>query len=384
MVSRLIEKKLVEMAKKFPVIAVTGPRQSGKTTMCKNIFSKHKYVSLEDPDIREYAETDPRGFLEDYNGKLIIDEAQLVPQIFSYIQGIVDRDNLPGQYILTGSQNFLLLAKISQSLAGRVYIYHLLPFSGTEIKSKYSATLLSNMFKGGYPRIYDKKIAPTDFFPSYVQTYLERDVRNILNIKDLSLFSAFLKICAGRIGQLFNSSTIGNELGIDHKTVKSWLTILEASFIIVRLQPWHTNFNKRVIKSPKIYFYDTGLACHLLGIKKEEEINIHFAKGALFENFVITEHIKNTWNKGLSLSSYFWRNSAGNEVDLLIESGDNVKIVEIKSAKTIKLNFFKGINYFEKLAKTHTIQKYIVYGGDELRNQFNTRILPWHKIEELS
>jgi len=258
MIPRLIENKLVEMAKKFPVIAVTGPRQSGKTTLCKKVFNKHRYVSLENPDIREYAETDPRGFLEEYSGKVIIDEAQLVPQLFSYIQGIVDQNNLSGQYILTGSQNFLLLEKISQSLAGRVYIYHLLPFSGIEIRSEYTSTLSSILFKGGYPRIYDKRISPIDFFPSYVQTYLERDVRNIINIKDLSLFSSFLKICAGRIGQIFNSSTIGNELGVDHKTVKSWLTILEASFVIFRLQPWHTNFNKRVIKSPKIYFYDKG------------------------------------------------------------------------------------------------------------------------------
>lgn len=384
MVTRLIEKKLIEMAKKFPVVAVTGPRQSGKTTLCKKIFNKHTYISLENPDIREYAETDPRGFLETYNGKVILDEVQLVPKLFSYIQGIVDQENIPGQYILTGSQNFLLLEKINQSLAGRVYIYHLLPFSSNELKSKYTTSLLSNIFKGGYPRIYDKSIAPMDFFPSYVQTYLERDVRNTLNIKNLSLFTAFLKICAGRVGQLFNSSTIGNELGINHKTVKSWLTILEASFVIYRLQPWHKNFNKRIIKSPKIYFYDTGLACYLLGIKKEEEVNIHFAKGALFENYIIAEHIKNTWNKGHVLSSYFWRNSAGNEIDLLIESGNDVKIVEIKSAKTLKNSFFKGLNYFENLAQNHSIQKYIVYGGSDARNQFNTNLLPWNKINELS
>ncbi len=384
MIPRVIEKKLVEMAQKFPVIIITGPRQSGKTTLCKKLFKDHKYVSLENPDLREYALLDPRGFIEEYRGKVIIDEVQRVPQLFSYIQGEVDANDIAGQYILTGSQNFLLLEKIGQSLAGRAYIYNLLPFSTIELKTQYNTTLLSAIFKGGYPRIYAKNITPQDFFPSYVQTYLERDVRSIINIKELSTFSAFIKICAGRIGQLFNASNIGNELGIDHKTVKSWLALLEASFVIYRLQPWHTNFNKRIIKSPKIYFYDTGLACHLLGIRSKEEINLHFAKGALFENFVVVEHIKETWNRGNRLSSFFWRDSAGNEIDLLIEIGQQLKIVEIKSAKTIKQKFFKGINYFEKLAQRYTIKKYILYAGDESRNQFNTNILPWDSVNKLS
>lgn len=384
MTPRVIEKKLVEMAQKFPVIIITGPRQSGKTTLCKKLFKDHKYVSLENPDLREYALLDPRGFIEEYRGKVIIDEVQRVPQLFSYIQGEVDANDIVGQYILTGSQNFLLLEKIGQSLAGRAYIYNLLPFSTIELKTQYNTTLLSAIFKGGYPRIYAKNITPQDFFPSYVQTYLERDVRSIINIKELSIFSAFIKICAGRIGQLFNASNIGNELGIDHKTVKSWLALLEASFVLYRLQPWHANFNKRIIKSPKIYFYDTGLACHLLGIRSKEEINLHFAKGALFENFVVVEHIKETWNRGNRLSSFFWRDSAGNEIDLLIESGQQLKIVEIKSAKTIKQKFFKGINYFEKLAQRYTIKKYILYAGDESRDQFNTNILPWDSVNKLS
>jgi len=328
MTPRVIEKKLVEMAQKFPVIIITGPRQSGKTTLCKKLFKDHKYVSLENPDLREYALLDPRGFIEEYRGKVIIDEVQRVPQLFSYIQGEVDANDIVGQYILTGSQNFLLLEKIGQSLAGRAYIYNLLPFSTIELKTQYNTTLLSAIFKGGYPRIYAKNITPQDFFPSYVQTYLERDVRSIINIKELSIFSAFIKICAGRIGQLFNASNIGNELGIDHKTVKSWLALLEASFVLYRLQPWHANFNKRIIKSPKIYFYDTGLACHLLGIRSKEEINLHFAKGALFENFVVVEHIKETWNRGNRLSSFFWRDSAGNEIDLLIELSNKNSLKE--------------------------------------------------------
>ena len=383
MLNRLIEEKLLKMAEKFPVIAITGPRQSGKTTLCKKLFRDYIYVSLENPDVRNFAETDPRGFMEEYSNKVIIDEVQNVPKLFSYIQGVVDETGQTGQFILTGSQNFLLLERISQSLAGRVYLYHLLPFSYNEIKLKYKPSLSSNIFKGGYPRMYERKIEPADFFPSYVQTYLERDVRNILNVKDIALFSSFLKICAGRIGQIFNSSSISNELGIDHKTVKRWLTLLEASFVLFRLQPWHTNFNKRLVKSPKIYFYDTGLACHLLGLKKQEEIKTHFANGLLFENYVITEYIKNTWNQGNSLSSYFWRDSKGKEIDILIEKGRQLKIVEIKSAKTIRPNFFDGVNYFEKIARGYSIQKHIIYGGSEMRKQFNTQILPWNNIDKL-
>jgi len=384
MIERLIEQKLLDMATKFPVIAITGPRQSGKTTLCKKIFKEYRYVSLENPDNREFAQLDPKGFIDEYNSGVIIDEVQNVPELFSYIQGVVDGNDQTGQFILTGSQNFLLLERISQSLAGRVYIYHLLPFSYNELYNKYNPQLLSIIFKGGYPRIYDKKIAPHDFFPSYVQTYLERDIRSILNVKDITLFSAFLKICAGRIGQLFNSSSISNELGVDHKTVRNWITLLEASFVLYRLQPWHTNFNKRLVKSPKIYFYDTGLACHLLGLKKPEEIKVHFANGALFENFIITEHIKNTWNQGYSLSSYFWRDSKGKEIDLLIENGKQLKIVEIKSTKTIKPTFFKGLDYFENLADTYSIEKFIIYGGDETHKQFNTQILSWNNLEKLN
>ena len=384
MITRFIEKKLSEMATKFPVIVVTGPRQSGKTTLCKKLFKSYAYVTLENPDFREYAESDPRGFIEEYSDRVIIDEIQNVPSLFSYIQGVVDERDKTGQYILTGSQNFLLLEKISQTLAGRAYIYHLLPFSYPEISTDNKVSLLSNMYKGGYPRIYDKGIDPKDFFPSYIQTYIERDVRSIINIKDISLFSSFLRICAGRIGQLFNSSNIANELGVDYKTVQSWLSLLEASFVVFRLQPWHNNFNKRIIKSPKLYFYDTGLACYLLGLKKQGDIKIHFAKGALFENYVITEHLKNSWNRGDAVSNYFWRDSSGNEIDLINEIGDKIKIVEIKSGKTVKQDFFKGLTYFEKIATNYQIEKFIIYGGQDSRKQFNTRVLPWTEINKLS
>jgi len=381
MLKRDIETKLKEMATKYPVIAITGPRQSGKTTLCKELFKDYRYVTLENPENKTFAQEDPNGFLEEYNDKVIIDEAQNVPDLFSYIQGIVDESGKTGQFILTGSQNFLLHEKISQTLAGRIYIYHLLPFSYNELKDYYPSDLSSQIFKGGYPRIYDKNIEPEDFFPSYVQTYVERVVRNILNIKNLRLFSSFLQLCAGRIAQLFNSSAIANELGVDHKTIRSWLVLLEASFVIYRLQPWHINFNKRIVKSPKIYFYDTGLACYLLGLRNKEEVNIHFAKGALVENYIITEHIKNTWNKGEPLNSYFWRNSTGHEIDLLVENGKKLKIIEIKSSKTIKQNFFRELSYFEKLASNYKIEKHIIYGGKESRKQFNTQISPWNETD---
>lgn len=383
MLQRQIQDKLIQMAGKFPVLAITGPRQSGKTTLCKKLFKNYDYVSLENPDSKEFALSDPKGFLNQYKKNVIIDEVQNVPQLFSYIQSIVDESGKTGQYILTGSQNFLLLEKISQTLAGRVYIYHLLPFSYSELKERFPQNLPNVIFKGGYPRIYDKDIHPSDFFPSYIQTYLERDVRNLLNIRNIQKFSTFLKLCAGRIGQIFNSSSIANELDIDHKTITSWLSLLEASFIIYRLQPWHTNFNKRTIKSPKIFFYDTGLACHLLNIQNEKEIDLHFAKGSLFENFIITEHLKNRWNKGLAFSSYFWRDRSGNEIDLLIEKGNSLKIIEIKSAQTIKTSFFKSLNRFEKLATTFSIEKGLIYGGSEHQKRTTINIYSWRDLTDL-
>lgn len=380
MLKREITEKLKEIAKKFPVITITGPRQSGKTTLCKQVFADYRYVTLENPDTRLYAENDPRGFLEEYNDKVIIDEAQNVPVLFSYIQGVVDENKKAGQYILSGSQNFLLLEKISQSLAGRTYIFHLLPFSQTELNVSYQQNLSQSIYKGGYPAIYDRQIAPLDYFPSYIQTYIERDVRSILQIKNLNLFSTFLKVCAGRIGQLFNASDVGNEIGVDHKTIQSWLSILEASFVLFRLHPWHVNFNKRVVKTPKLYFYDTGLACYLLGIREAEELNVHFSKGALFENYVITEYIKNRGNKGDNAPAYFWRDNTGNEIDLLADLGGHIKLMEIKAGKTIKDDFFKSLTFFEKIQSGYHLSKCIVYGGENYRRQYETQILPWNRI----
>ena len=381
MISRVSSRKVLEMAKKFPVITITGPRQSGKTTLCKSVFSQYAYVSLENPDTREFAQSDPKGFLDTYTGNLIIDEAQHVPELFSYIQGIVDEKKQPGQFILSGSQNFLLLEKISQSLAGRVYVFHLLPLSYAELKNENVKDLKDAIFYGGYPRLFDANIAPKDFFPSYIQTYLERDVRNMINLRDLNLFNAFLKLCAGRIGQLFNANSLSTEIGVDAKTIQNWISILEKSFVVFRLYPWHENFNKRVIKTPKLYFYDTGLACSLLGIKSVEELELHFAKGGLFENFIILEKMKLKLNKGEQADLFFWRDSHGNEIDVLETKGNTQVVTEIKSAKTLKNDFFKGLQWYEKIAKKYSIKKQLVYGGDDNQKRTEAEVISWRNID---
>lgn len=381
MISRVSSRKVLEMAKKFPVIKITGPRQSGKTTLCKSVFSQYAYVSLENPDTREFAQSDPKGFLDTYTGNLIIDEAQHVPELFSYIQGIVDEKKQTGQFILSGSQNFLLLEKISQSLAGRVYVFHLLPLSYAELKNENVKDLKDAIFYGGYPRLFDANIAPKDFFPSYIQTYLERDVRNMINLRDLNLFNAFLKLCAGRIGQLFNANSLSTEIGVDAKTIQNWISILEKSFVVFRLYPWHENFNKRVIKTPKLYFYDTGLACGLLGIKSVEELELHFAKGGLFENFIILEKMKLKLNMGEQADLFFWRDSHGNEIDVLETKGNTQVVTEIKSAKTLKNDFFKGLQWYEKIAKKYSIKKQLVYGGDDNQKRTEAEVISWRNID---
>jgi len=381
LISRVSSRKVLEMAKKFPVITITGPRQSGKTTLCKSVFSQYAYVSLENPDTREFAQSDPKGFLDTYTGNLIIDEAQHVPELFSYIQGIVDEKKQTGQFILSGSQNFLLLEKISQSLAGRVYVFHLLPLSYAELKNENVKDLKDAIFYGGYPRLFDANIAPKDFFPSYIQTYLERDVRNMINLRDLNLFNAFLKLCAGRIGQLFNANSLSTEIGVDAKTIQNWISILEKSFVVFRLYPWHENFNKRVIKTPKLYFYDTGLACGLLGIKSVEELELHFAKGGLFENFIILEKMKLKLNMGEQADLFFWRDSHGNEIDVLETKGNTQVVTEIKSAKTLKNDFFKGLQWYEKIAKKYSIKKQLVYGGDDNQKRTEAEVISWRNID---
>jgi predicted AAA+ superfamily ATPase len=371
------------MATKMPVVSITGPRQSGKTTLAKMCFPHYSYVSLENPETFEEAQTDPKLFLTRFKSGLIIDEIQLQPQLFSYIQTISDERNRTGEYILTGSQNFLLSAKISQSLAGRVFITHLLPFSISELKhTDYEQNNYEQyIFKGFYPRLYDKNIEPKFFYPSYIQTYIERDVRQIVNVSNLFLFQKFMRLAAGRIGQILNYSNIANELGVDLKTIKSWFSILETSFIVFFMQPHFQNFSKRLIKTPKLYFYDTGLACNLLGIKNLDEIETHWARGALFENMMIADLMKNYFNRSETPPLYYWRDNTGNEIDCLIDSGSLIKSVEIKSSTTISSNFFKGLNFYKNLNENSN--SYLLYGGNENYTRKEAEIVGWNNTETL-
>ncbi len=383
MTDRKIKKQIITMAKKMPIIAITGPRQSGKTTLAKMCFPDYKYVNLESPDTFAEAKYDPRSFLLNKKDGIIIDEVQRFPELFSYIQILSDESGKAGEYILTGSQNFLLFEKISQSLAGRVFITHLLPFSFEELSNQIENKndYAKYIFNGFYPRLYKNAIKPTLFYPSYIQTYAERDLRQIANISNLFLFQKFLRIAAGRIGQLVNFSNIANELDIDQKTVKSWFNILETSFIVFFLQPHHKNFNKRIVKTPKLYFYDTGLACNLLGIKKQDEIEIHWAKGALFENMIIADIVKNFYNRATPAPIYFWRDNVGNEIDCIIDEYSKIKCVEIKSSKTFSPDFFKGLNYYHNLNKDS--EKYLIYGGNKSRKIKEISIVTWDNTPKI-
>ena len=378
---RKLTSKIKNFATKFKVVAITGPRQSGKSTVAQLAFPDYKYVSLEDFDTREYALGDPRGFLETYKDGAIIDEAQNAPQLFSYMQTHVDKYQTKGQFIITGSQNFLLLEKISQSLAGRVAIFKLLPLSIAELKQAgiFNADVNSAIFTGGYPTLHRDPILPTEWFPSYITTYIERDVRQVKNITDLRTFQTFLRLCAGRVGQLVNLSALSNECGISHNTVKSWLSILEASFIIFLLQPHHKNFNKRLLKSPKLYFYDTGLACSLLKIASSDQLSQHYLRGSLFENMVLTELYKTSLNKAEEPSLFFWRDQTGNEVDCIIDRYEGLVPLEIKSGKTINRDFFKGLNYWCRLSGVVPSSAYLVYGGEETQQRSCGQVIPWHE-----
>lgn len=386
MIDRLVGKNITRLAGKFPVISITGPRQSGKTTLSKMCFPKYDYVNLEMPDSRSFAQSDPRHFLDRFEKGVIIDEIQYVPELFSYIQGIVDEHSKTGQFIITGSQNFLLMEKISQSLAGRVAIVNLLPLSIDELESE--KLLPKNyeryIFNGSYPRIYDKKISPPDFYPSYIQTYLERDVRNISNIMNLTVFKTFLEIAAGRIGQVINFTSISNELGVDQKTVKNWFSILESSFIVFFIRPYTKNYNKRLIKSPKMYFFDTGLVCSLLGINRSEDISRHFLRGSLFENLIFTELMKSNFNQVRQSRLYFWRDNTGNEIDCIMQMGDTEKVIEIKSGTTITPDFFKGLEYYRRLSGLPANNFYLVYGSRSGHSRSAAKILGWTELSELT
>lgn len=384
MLSRAAESIVKTKAKQYPVIAITGPRQAGKSTLTKMIFPDKKYLSLEDLDYRRFALEDPRGFLSQFPDGAILDEVQHCPDLFSYIQTLVDEKLKPGMFILTGSQQFGLTAKITQSLAGRVGFLQLLPFTITELKNgkELSQTLEEVLFKGFYPPIYDRKISPQTWYSDYVLTYLERYVRQLINVKDLHSFQRFLQMCATRTGCILNLSSLANDCGITHNTAKAWISVLEASYIVFLLSPHYNNFNKRLIKSPKIYFYDTGLACLLAGIQKSEQIITHPMRGALFETLVTSELMKNRFNQGLLSNLYFWRDSQGHEVDIIIEQGDELIPVEIKAGQTINSDYFLGLNYFNELSKQKT-DSWLVYAGKEKQKRGSTHVIGWNQIDEI-
>ena len=377
MIPRILSSELKEYAKQYPIVTITGPRQSGKTTLVRSIFPSHAYVSLEDLDKRMAAINDPRGFLAQYSTGAIFDEVQNAPDLFSYLQTEVDLNPQAGRFILTGSQQFEMMERISQSLAGRTAIARLLPLSITELKGKKPSLDLNDcLYSGFYPAIHDRQLNPSKALAFYVSTYVERDVRSVLGITDLSRFNLFLRLCASRVGQLLNLSSLGSEVGASHNTIRSWLSVLEASFIVKLLQPWHANIRKRLVKSPKLYFYDVGLAAYLIGIQTQDQLNAHPLRGALFENMLITEAFKQQFNHGKSQTMSFFRDSQGNEVDLLIETGAGHTAYEIKSAQTLNSDFFKGLNYLKKL-KVPITETSLIYGGNENHIQSGHKIQSW-------
>ena len=386
MINRSATLTLKKMAKDYPVITITGPRQSGKTTLARFVFAHKPYVSLEEPDQMEFAQEDPRGFLAQYPDGAILDEVQRCPALFSYIQGIVDKNKWSGLFILTGSQQFGLISKVTQSLAGRVGLLHLLPFSLGELKANGMApkSLDDALFKGMYPPIYDRKLSPSSWYANYVLTYIERDVRQMVNVRDLTTFQRFVRMCAARTGQVLNLSGLANDCGITHNTAKAWLSVLEASYIIFLLKPHHRNFGKRLIKSPKLYFYDTGLAAWLLGINDAKQISIHAMRGALFENLMISELLKGRFNKALASNLYFWRDNTGNEIDVLIEKTSTLIPVEIKSGQTVTKDYFTGLKKWLTIADATAGSPYVIYGGNEGQKRLGIEVLPWRDIAKLS
>ncbi|MGD8836426.1 MAG: ATP-binding protein [Desulfobacteraceae bacterium] len=396
MLQRTLTPKLHEAAQYFPIVTLTGPRQSGKTTLVKSAFKQYAYASLEDPELRSFANEDPRGFLQQYEGNLILDEIQRTPDLFSHIQVIVDSEDKPGRFVLTGSQNFLLLNSISQSLAGRSAIFHLLPFSLDELRGSEplgldqigtiipkgrkepTTSLNQQLFTGFYPRIHDKNIPASDWLKYYYQTYLERDVREIVNVGNLDAFRRFASLCAGRSGQLVNLSSIASDCGITHTTAKRWLSVMEASFLIVLLRPHHKNFRKRLVKSPKLYFLDSGLLCYLLRIKEPDDLNLHASRGAVFETFVLSELFKRALNYGLDTDLFFWRDSSGHEVDIIIDTGRTIVPVEVKSGATIAKDFFKGLDFWNRLAqKKESSPSALIYGGNNSTTRKGINIHSW-------
>ena len=381
MIFRTATTKVQFLAQQFKAVAIIGPRQSGKTTLAKFVFPEKVYVNFENPDTRLFATEDPRGFLSNYPEGAIFDEAQRVPALFSYLQQILDESPVNGLFIITGSNNFLLQESISQSLAGRIAYLTLLPLTLDEI-GEHHTSCNELLVRGAYPGLYKEAIDPNTWYANYISTYIERDVRLVKNINNLLTFERFLRLCAGRVGQLLNMNSLALEVGVDAKTINTWIGILETTFVAFRLPPYHKNFNKRLVKMPKLYFYETGLAAALLGIENSKQLELNSFRGALFENFVILDLIKRRFNQAKSSNLFFWRDSAGNELDLLIDQAEQLIPIEVKSGQTVTPAFFKGLNYWQKL--TGSEGGYVIYAGNQMEKRSQGRtVLPYTDLAKL-
>ena len=383
-IERSIKKQVLELKKGFPVIVITGPRQSGKTTFLQHSFPKYKYFNLEDPTTLQIIKDDPVTFFYENSSKIIIDEVQRFPELLSYIQVLVDKRQEMGSVFLSGSQNLLLSEKVSQTLAGRAAYQTVLPFSFEELSNNniLSADRFGQMLKGGYPSIYTRRVTPEMYFKQYISTYTERDIRQLRNIGDLSQFQKFMLLLAGRVGQLLNVSSLASDTGISPNTAEDWISILEASYVVFRLQSYYKNVGKRLIKSPKIYFYDTGLLTTLLKIGNKEILKNHYLVGNIFENFIITELVREINNKSISTQLYFFRDSHGNEVDLIIDYGERQVPVEIKLSASYSFEFLKGLDYWNDTMKSNG-EKYVIYGGKDKHKINGTMVLSWLDIGKI-
>lgn len=388
MIHRDLAPKLVQAAAQAPAVTLTGPRQSGKTTLCREVFPRHPYVSLESPDERAFATDDPRGFLARFPEGAVLDEIQRVPSLPSYLQGVIDDNPTHGRWILTGSQNLALLQAVSQSLAGRTEVHHLLPLAYGETTrfAQHPTDLEETLFAGGYPRIFDRKLDPSDWLRSYVATYLERDVRSIANVGNLSAFQRFVELCAGRTAQLLNYSTLAADCGVTQPTAKAWLGILETSFVVFRLPAYHANIRKRLVKMPKMHFYDTGLVCWLLGLRHADQLRTHPLRGPIFETWVATEILKHRINRGETRGLHHYRDRNGVEVDLVIDDPGRMALVEAKSSKTANTSLLAGakriLRHFKH--RSDPIEVAVAYGGDEFQQRSSGQAVPWRALRATS